>query len=114
MMLLRLNYAYLAILIISLVGIGVSDWRYKLVLFKNRRAALKTWAALMVFFLLWDIAGILLGIFSTNQAHVIGVSLFTPNLPVEEVLFLTLLIYTSLWFYSLAGLRTGMRDKSHV
>jgi lycopene cyclase domain-containing protein len=114
MMLLQLNYAYLAILIISLVGVGIADWRYKLVLFKSRRAALKTWAALMVFFLLWDIAGILLGVFSTNQAYVIGVSLFTPNLPVEEVLFLTLLIYTSLWFYSLVGLWAGMRGKSHV
>jgi len=55
------------------------------------------------FFLVWDIAGIMLGIFSTNPRYVFGLNFFTPNLPIEEVLFLTLLIYVSLISVVVAG-----------
>lgn len=104
------SFSYLVILLISLFGIGFSDWRYKLVIFHAPRAAIKTWGILMGIFLLWDIAGIALKVFSTNQRYVVGAALFSPDLPVEEFLFLTLLIYTSLWFYNGLGRWRG----SHV
>lgn len=103
------HHTYLTILLLSIFGLAVADWRYKLVIFRNAHAALKTWAVMLVFFLAWDVAGICLSVFSTNQSYVVGIHLITPDLPIEEVLFLTLLAYTSVWFYRIFELK-GHRD----
>lgn len=52
-------------------------------------------ALVVGFFLLWDVAGILLNVFYTNQKYVSGVYFFTPDMPLEEILFLTLVGYVS-------------------
>ncbi len=95
-------YFYILVLIVSLAGLSLLDWQRKLVIWRDKSAAIKTWAILIVFFLAWDVAGIILEIFSTNSAYTIGINLGTPNLPIEEFLFLSLLIYTSLLTYELA------------
>lgn len=51
---------------------------------------------MLLFFLAWDIAGIWLKVFSTNQRYVLGLYLFTPDLPIEECFFLILLTYVIL------------------
>ena len=48
------------------------------------------------FFTMWDVAGISFDVFRTNQANVSGWHVFTPNLPIEEFLFLTLLGYVTI------------------
>jgi lycopene cyclase domain-containing protein len=49
-----------------------------------------------VFFLLWDLAGLALGIFARGESpHMTGL-LLAPELPVEEAVFLTLLSYNAL------------------
>lgn len=58
-----------------------------------------TLGVLLGFFLLWDICGIILGIFRTNPTYTVGLNIFTPNLPLEEVLFLILLSYVTLLTY---------------
>ena len=93
------NYTYLLILLFSLAGLGLADWRWRLVLFDSPKAAMTTIALLVVFFLAWDITGLWLEIFSTNQVYVSGLYIVTPNLPIEEVLFLTLLNYVVLLCY---------------
>lgn len=93
------NYTYVFILLFSLVGLGLADWRWRLVLFDSPKAAMITIALLVAFFLAWDITGLWLDIFSTNQAYVSGFYIGTPNLPIEEVLFLTLLNYVVLICY---------------
>ena len=57
---------------------------------------------MLTLFLLWDICGIILGIFRANPQYTLGLNLITPNLPIEEVLFLTLLVYVTLIVYKLA------------
>jgi len=90
------HWAYLFLLIISIVGLSLADWRYRLAWWHNRNATL--WAIVVSYsiLLLGDIAGIGLRIFSTNQTYVSGLYVMTPNLPIEEFFFLYLLCYVTL------------------
>lgn len=92
-------WAYALILCVSLCGLATLDWRYRLLVWRNqasRKATAATLACVVTFFLVWDIAGIWLKIFSTNPRYVLGIYFFTPDLPLEEVMFLTLLTYVIL------------------
>ena len=93
------KWAYALILVISLGGLALFDWRYRLLLWRSlpsRQATFATLGCMLVFYLLWDIAGIWLKIFSTNPRYVLGLYLGSPDLPIEEVFFLTLLTYVIL------------------
>lgn len=100
-------YAYSLILLLSLFGLWLCDRRWHLVAYQPssgaKHATIVTLLIGVSFFLIWDIAGIILGIFSTNPRYVLGLNILTPNLPIEEVLFLTLLIYVSLMSVVVAG-----------
>jgi lycopene cyclase domain-containing protein len=70
----------------------------------------------VAFFLLWDLAGLALGIFARGESpHMTGV-LLAPELPMEEVFFLTLLSYNALlaWrgFERVADRRSARRARS--
>lgn len=106
-------YAYSLILLVSLFGLWLCDRRWHLVAYQPssgaKHATITTLLIGVSFFLVWDIAGIILGIFSTNPRYVLGLNFFTPNLPIEEVLFLTLLIYVSLISVVVAGRQQAKR-----
>lgn len=53
----------------------------------------------VVVFLVWDVAGIALGIFFRGDAPHLSGLLLAPELPVEEVFFLILLSYNTLLVY---------------
>lgn len=95
------KYFYLLILLISLTGLALADWRYHLAFFNKPKAAIKTIIGTMTILLIGDIIGIEWRIFSTNQLYVSGLHLGSPNLPIEEIFFLFLLCYSSLTFYQL-------------
>lgn len=100
-------FAYLALLSVSLLGMFMIDRRFKLAYFADRRRTV--WVLLLgvATFLLWDIAGIALGIFSHGDSPFdLGV-LLLPELPLEEILFLLLLVYLSLIAYRLCERRTS-------
>jgi len=90
------NYGYLLILLVSLMGMLVLDSRRKLALFDQPWRTLVTLILSVGFFVAWDIAGIGLHIFQTNQAYVTGIYLVSPNLPLEELLLLSLITYLTL------------------
>ncbi|TAK89527.1 lycopene cyclase domain-containing protein [Patescibacteria group bacterium] len=90
------NFIYLITLVVSLGGLFYLDYRYRLAFFTQPQLTTRVVAISVLFFLVWDVVGILVGIFSTNQRYVSGVSLAHPNLPLEELLFLTLLSYLTL------------------
>jgi lycopene cyclase domain-containing protein len=99
MQFLETSWTYAAILLVSIGGLMLCDRRWKLVAFRNKnaqKATLLTILVLLALFLAWDIAGILLGIFYTNPRYTLGLNIVTPNLPIEEVFFLILLIYSVL------------------
>ncbi len=93
------SYAYLCCLVFSLTGLFYLDYKKQLAWFWNARKTAASLAIGLVFFLTWDISGIVLNVFSTNQAWVSGLYVVTPNLPIEEFFFLNLLCYQTvlLW-----------------
>jgi len=93
------QFAYLAGLIFSTIGLGLFDWKFKLGFSTNRKAALLATLLPLIFFLLWDGAGIALGIFFRGEtSHLTGL-LIAPELPLEELFFLFLLNYTTLTIF---------------
>lgn len=88
-------YGYVVFLLLSLVGLSIGD---RLLGTSVLRSKSGVWAlGLSVLFLLaCDVVGIWLGLFATNPTYVSGVFIGGPDLPIEEVLLLTLIVYTSL------------------
>ena len=94
-----MQFAYLAGLIFSIIGLGLFDWRFKLGFSTNKKAATLATLLPLIFFLIWDGAGIALGIFFRGEtSHLTGI-LVAPELPLEELFFLFLLNYTTLTIF---------------
>lgn len=90
--------AYAVALLFSIAGLAVIDWRYKLVFFNNSKRAWHVLSLAIVFFVVWDIAGIALDIFFIGSTdHLLGFRI--GEFPVEELGFLFLLNYNSLLLY---------------
>ena len=90
------GFVYLGALLVALAGLATLDWRHRLAFWSDPRRAAVCVGVAVVFFLLWDLAGLALGIFARGASpHMTGV-LLAPELPVEEVVFLTLLSYNAL------------------
>ena len=90
------GFAYLGALLVALGGLATLDRRYRLAFWADTRRAAVCVGAGVVLFLLWDGAGLALGIFARGGSpHMTGV-LIAPELPVEEVFFLALLSYNAL------------------
>jgi len=91
-----MSFAYLGALLLSLGGLAILDRRFRLAFWSDPRRAGLTVGIGVVAFLLWDLAGVGLGIFVRGDSpHMTGI-LLAPELPVEEAFFLTLLCYTAL------------------
>lgn len=105
---------YLIGLLVGLAGMVVLDLRYRLFF---RRSPLRAAAVLVIgvaFFLGWDAAGIGLGIFFRGDPSLlIGVQL-APELPLEEVFFLTLLCYLTMNVYGAAARWSSSRRRRRI
>ncbi len=94
-----MQFLYLAGLIFSIIGLGLFDWKFKLGFSTNKKAALLATLLPLIFFLLWDGAGIALGIFFRGEtSHLTGLLIAT-ELPLEELFFLFLLNYSTLTIF---------------
>lgn len=96
-----IQLTYGASLILSFIGIGIIDHKYRLAFFHDRNRTLKTIAVCIIFFLLWDALGIILGIFFHGQSIYDSNIMLAPDLPIEEVLFLSFLCYITLVLWRL-------------
>lgn len=90
------HIGYIVILCVALVCLGVIDHRFRLALFYDRLRTSKVLFVSVLLFLVWDVAGIQLGIFFIGDTEYLTGLRLLPNLPIEEVLFLTLLNYSAL------------------
>lgn len=85
--------AYLLFLLASLGCMVLLDQRLRLFFWHDAGRAAAVLVTGVLFFLAWDLAGIGLGIFYRGQTEImLGVTL-APELPLEEVVFLTFLSY---------------------
>jgi lycopene cyclase domain-containing protein len=88
--------SYLAILVLSLVGLYLLDRTHKLAFTVDPKRAFLAMVPAFIVFMIWDIAGIALGIFFRgNNTLLTGIQVF-PEFPVEEIFFLALLCYSTL------------------
>ncbi|MDH6532054.1 lycopene cyclase domain-containing protein [Aurantimicrobium minutum] len=91
-----MGFLYLAALLVSLTGMVVLDRRFRLFFWQDARRATVVLTTGIVFFLIWDLAGINLGVFFRGAGQwMTGIQL-APELPLEEVFFLTLLSYMTM------------------
>ena len=87
---------YLAIILVSTAGVTTLDWRFRLAAWRSPGRTAAAVAIGTAFFLLWDAAGIALGVFVKGPSPaLVGVDV-APQLPLEEPFFLAFLCYLAL------------------
>lgn len=87
--------AYLLTLLVTLGCLALIDYRYHLAWWYDARRTVRTLLSGIVLFSLWDVAGIVLGIFFIGDTqHLTGLRI--GQFPVEELFFLALLCYSAL------------------
>jgi len=91
-----MSVLYLATLLVSLAGMGVLDWRFRLFFWASAARATIVLSLGVAFFLAWDLTGIGLGIFYRGQTGVMTGVQIAPELPLEELFFLTFLCYLTM------------------
>jgi lycopene cyclase domain-containing protein len=94
-------FFYLGALLVSLAGMVVLDLRYRLVLWRDPRRALLVLAAGIAFFLIWDVAAIASGHYRAGQSEAMTGIMLAPELPLEELVFITFLCYLTLVLHGL-------------
>jgi lycopene cyclase domain-containing protein len=95
------NVLYLAGLLVALTGMVVLDVRLRLFF---RVAPLRAGVVMLagiVFFLIWDLAGIGLGVFFRGNPELLTGVQLAPELPLEELFFVALLCYTTMNLFAL-------------
>ena len=90
------DFFYLAALLGSSGCMLLLDWRYRLFLFRQPLRALLVLALGTAFFLLWDVAGIALGIFLHGPGPYMTGIMLGPELPLEELFFLLFLCHLTM------------------
>ncbi|GAA1979915.1 hypothetical protein [Microbacterium pumilum] len=86
---------YLGGIIVAFMGMGIIDWRWKVALFRDPGHTIVVVAITLVVLLLFDICGLLLGVFAAGS-RVMGIFLFSRDMPLEEIFLLTFFGYFTL------------------
>lgn len=101
--------AYLAGLVLSLIGMALIDRRWKLLLWRDARRGILVLAIGVVFLLVWDVAGVGAGVFFRGTSGLlVGIQL-APEVPLEEPFFLALLCYVTMNLYGALARRGAAR-----
>jgi len=94
-----MTFAYLAALLIALTGMVMLDRRFTLFFWAAPWRAAVVLVVGVLFFLAWDLGGVLGSIFFRGETlFMTGLQVF-PEIPLEEVFFLTLLCYLTMNVY---------------
>ncbi len=104
-----MSFLYLLGLLVAIGGLALLDFRHKLAFAKNA----KHFCLILIsvaFFLIWDYAGISLGIFFRGESQLLSGLLLSDELPLEELFFLILLSYNALLLLKLFTRRVNHRS----
>ena len=104
-----MNVLYLLTLLVSLGGMVVLDWRFRLFFWRSPGRAALVLGIGVLFFLGWDLAGIGLGIFYRGETSLMTGVQLAPELALEEFFFLTFLCYLTMNLVQGARLVQGRR-----
>ena len=100
-----MSLLYLLALLVALTGMVMLDRRFRLFFWISPKRAAIVLVVGVAFFLTWDLAGIGLGIFFRGETSFMTGLQVAPELPLEEVFFLTLLCYLTMNLYGAASRR---------
>ena len=96
------GWEYLGALVLSIVCAVLMDFRWKLFFWADARRAAVVLGAGIVLFLLWDVSGILSGVFFRGDSPGMTGLEIAPDFPPEELLFVTFLCYMTMVLFGLA------------
>lgn len=106
-----ISLLYLFVLVVSIAGLVGIDQRHRLAFFAGRGWTTGLAVAVGVaVFLVWDVVGIAAGVFFQGPGPFQSGVMLGPELPLEELFFLTLLCYSSLLAY--AASERALRERS--
>jgi lycopene cyclase domain-containing protein len=91
-----MTFAYLAALLFSLTGMVLLDRRFRLSFWRDAGGSAISMGVGIAFLLVWDLAGVANGIFFRGESSWMTGLLIAPEIPLEELFFLTLLTYVTL------------------
>lgn len=99
-----MSVLYLAALAVSVFGMVMLDRRFGLFFWRDARRAAIVLIAGVAFFVVWDLLGIGLGVFFRGGGPWMTGLQVAPELPIEELGFLTLLCYLTMNAYAASGM----------
>jgi lycopene cyclase domain-containing protein len=98
------SWLYLASVIGAGFCMGLVDHRWRLFLFRHRLRAVVVLVAGFVFFLVWDVVALQLGVYTRGESPAMTGIEVAPELPLEELFFIVFLCYVT-------GVLHGMFDR---
>jgi lycopene cyclase domain-containing protein len=93
------SFFYLGCLLIGIAGLLTIDYRLHLAFWNDPKRTASTLLAAVGVFIVWDLAGIALGIFAHGHSRFSLPLTIVPQFPLEELGFLFLLCYITLLLY---------------
>jgi len=99
-----IELAYGAALLGSTACMAVLDARFRLVLWREGRRSLIVLAIGIAFFLVWDLIAIAQNFYHRGESEAMTGIMLAPELPLEELLFITFLCYVTLVLHGLVAL----------
>ncbi|HEY4614895.1 MAG TPA: lycopene cyclase domain-containing protein [Citricoccus sp.] len=99
-------------LLVSLGCMVLLDRRFRLVFWRSPRTAVVVLALGLVLFLAWDLAAISSQHYAAGTSQAMTGIMLAPELPLEEILFITFLCYLTLVLRGLLVLVTGRRSRA--
>lgn len=110
-----MGFVYLGLLLTFLGCMLLLDWRYRLFFWRDWLAAATVTVVGTAFFLIWDVFGIVLGIFFRGEAVVATGVVLGPEMPLEEPIFLVFLVVCTMVIYTGSArlLLAALRKEAH-
>jgi len=100
-----MSVIYLISIIVTIISLGLIDWRYRLCFFKKPKATSIAILAVMAILLIWDFIGIDAGIFFSGQSEFMTGIYIARDVPIEELGLLFVIAYIPLIVHSLTSRR---------
>lgn len=91
-----MSVLYLLALLVALSCLVLVDRRFRLYFWRDPARAAVVLVVGVLFFVIWDLCGIRLGIFRRGETSYLTGLVVAPQLPVEEIFFLTFLCYLTM------------------
>ncbi len=104
-----MGFLYLAALLVGIGGMLLLDWRHRLFFWHDPAVATIITVVGTVLFLLWDFAGIAAGIFLRGESAAATGIVLSPEMPIEEPVFLIFLVLCTMVIFTGA-----LRLLSHI